>query len=151
MKKTILFLTFLGLIFAQVTGSVTDSDGNPIADANIVLGNGMGAASGDDGSFSFSTNLPVLMTVSAVGFEDLTLSVKENNVTIMLNSEPIALDPIDVLANASSITAGMYLRSVHPSAVATELELKQFDDTDVMRALGRIPGIYVQEEDGYGL
>ena len=45
----------------------------------------------------------------------------------------------------------MYLRSVHPSAVATELELKQFDDTDVMRALGRIPGIYVQEEDGYGL
>ena len=151
MKKTILFLTFLGLIFAQVTGSVTDSDGNPIADANIVLGNGMGAASGDDGSFSFSTNLPVLMTVSAVGFEDLTLSVKESNVTIMLNSEPIALDPIDVLANASSITAGMYLRSVHPSAVATELELKQFDDTDVMRALGRIPGVYVQEEDGYGL
>ena len=48
MKKTILFLTFFGLIFAQVTGSVTDSDGNPIADANIVLGNGMGAASGDD-------------------------------------------------------------------------------------------------------
>ena len=151
MKKTILFLTFFGLIFAQVTGSITDSDGNPIADANIVLDNGMGAASGDDGSFSFSTSLPAMMTVSAVGFEDLTLSVTESNVTIMLNSEPIALDPIDVLASASSITAGMYLRSVHPSAVATQLELQQFDDTDLMRVLGRIPGVYVQEEDGYGL
>jgi len=151
MRKTILFLAFFGLTFAQVTGSVTDSNGNPIADANIILDNGMGAATGEDGSFSFSTGLPVMMTVSAVGFEDLTLSAKESNVTIILNSEPIALDPIDVLASASSITAGMYLRSVHPSAVATELELKQFDDTDVMRVLGRIPGVYVQEEDGYGL
>ncbi|MEC7822169.1 MAG: TonB-dependent receptor, partial [Candidatus Neomarinimicrobiota bacterium] len=151
MRKTILFLAFFGLTFAQVTGSVTDSNGNPIAAANIILDNGMGAATGEDGSFSFSTGLPVMMTVSAVGFEDLTLSAKESNVTIILNSEPIALDPIDVLASASSITAGMYLRSVHPSAVATELELKQFDDTDVMRVLGRIPGVYVQEEDGYGL
>ena len=64
MKKTILFLTFFGLIFAQVTGSITDSDGNPIADANIVLDNGMGAASGDDGSFS-SCAAPSLLTRQA--------------------------------------------------------------------------------------
>ena len=144
MKKIIVFLTFLGLIFAQVTGSITDSSGNPVADANIVLDNGMGVASGEDGSFSFSTNLPVMLTVSAVGFEDLTISINESNVNLVLNNEVIALNPVDVLASASSITAGMYLRSVHPSAVANKLELQQFDDTDVMRVLGRIPGVYVQ-------
>ena len=48
MKKIIVFLTFLGLIFAQVTGSITDSSGNPVDDANIVLDNGIGVASGED-------------------------------------------------------------------------------------------------------
>ncbi|GIT65645.1 MAG: hypothetical protein Ct9H300mP24_0230 [Candidatus Neomarinimicrobiota bacterium] len=44
---------FLTLVIGQnqITGSVTDSNNNPIADANIILENGMGLVSKDDGSF----------------------------------------------------------------------------------------------------
>ena len=52
------------------------------------------------------------------------------------------------MANSASITSGMFLRSVYPSSVVSELELRQFDDTDIHRAIARVPGVYVQEEDG---
>ncbi|WP_028772090.1 TonB-dependent receptor family protein [Shewanella waksmanii] len=33
----------------------------------------------------------------------------------------------------------------------TEAELEQFKYTDIMRTLASVPGVYIQEEDGYGL
>ena len=154
MKRVVSILLFLTLVVGQnqITGSVTDSNNNPIADANIILENGMGLVSKDDGSFVLNVDeLPFLLTVSVVGYDDLTVWVKENNVSLKLNDSPILLDAVNVLANSASITSGMFLRSVYPSAVVSELELRQFDDTDIHRAIARIPGVYVQEEDGLGL
>jgi len=154
MKRVVLFLLFLTLIVGQnqITGSVTDSNNNPIADANIILENGMGLISGEDGSFVLNVDeLPFLLTVSVIGYDDLTVWVKENNVSLKLSDSPILLDAVNVLASSASITSGMFLRSVYPSAVVSELELRQFDDTDIHRAIARIPGVYVQEEDGLGL
>ena len=154
MKRVASILLFSTLIVAQnqITGSITDSNDNPIADANIMLENGMGLVSKDDGSFVLNVDeLPFLLTVSVVGYDDLTVWVKENNVSLKLSDSPILLDAVNVLANSASITSGMFLRSVYPSAVVSELELRQFDDTDIHRAIARVPGVYVQEEDGLGL
>ena len=69
MKRVVSFLLFLTLIVGQnqVIGLVTDSNNNPIADANIVLENGMGLISGEDGSFVLNVDeLPFLLTVSVI-------------------------------------------------------------------------------------
>ena len=153
MKNITILLGFFSLIFAQATvsGVVTDGNNNPVADANIVLLNGMGTTSGSDGSFVFTTTVPTTATFSAIGFADKSLLINSESVSVELSSKPVVLDAVDVLADAASITSGMFLRSVRPSSVVSESELKQFNHTDIHRVVSRIPGVYVQEEDGLGL
>ena len=153
MKNIAILLGFFSLIFAQATvsGVVTDGNNNPVADANIVLLNGMGTTSGSDGSFVFTTTVPTTATFSAIGFADKSLLINGESVSVELSSKPVVLDAVDVLADAASITSGMFLRSVRPSSVVSESELKQFNHTDIHRVVSRIPGVYVQEEDGLGL
>ena len=153
MKNITILLGFFSLIFAQTTvsGVVTDGNNNPVADANIVLLNGMGTTSGSDGSFVFTTTVPTTATFSAIGFADKSLLINGESVSVELSSKPVVLDAVDVLADAASITSGMFLRSVRPSSVVSESELKQFNHTDIHRVVSRIPGVYIQEEDGLGL
>jgi Fe(3+) dicitrate transport protein len=67
------------------------------------------------------------------------------------STKPIALDAVEVLAESKSITSGMFLRNAEPSDVVSKSELEQFNHTDIHRILGRIPGVYISEEDGLGL
>ena len=67
------------------------------------------------------------------------------------STKPIALDAVEVLAESKSITSGMYLRNAEPSDVVSKSELDQFRYTDIHRIVGRIPGVYISEEDGLGL
>ena len=152
-KNITILLGFFSLIFAQTTvsGVVTDENNNPVADANIILSNGKGTTSGSDGSFIFTAIVPTTAIFSAIGYADKNVSVNDESVSVELSSKPVALDAVDVLADAASITSGMFLRSVRPSSVVSESELKQFDHTDIHRVVSRIPGVYVQEEDGLGL
>ena len=80
--------------------------------------------------------------------------VLANNPNIVAESDstkPIALDAVEVLAESKSITAGMFLRNAEPSDVVSKSELDQFRYTDIHRIVGRIPGVYISEEDGLGL
>ena len=45
----------------------------------------------------------------------------------------------------------MFLRNAEPSDVVSKSELDQFRYTDIHRIVGRIPGVYISEEDGLGL
>ena len=77
-----------------------------------------------------------------------------NNPNIVAESDstkPIPLDAVEVLAESKSITSGMFLRNAEPSDVVSKSELDQFRYTDIHRILGRIPGVYISEEDGMGL
>ena len=153
MKHVTILIGFFSLVFAQTTisGVVTDINSNPVADANIVLSNGFGTTSDNDGSFAFTATVPTTATFSAIGFADKSVIVSGGGISVELSNKPVALDAIDVLADAASITSGMFLRSVRPSSVVSESELKQFNHTDIHRVVSRIPGVYVQEEDGLGL
>ena len=153
MKHVTILIGFFSLVFAQTTisGIVTDINSNPVADANIVLSNGFGTTSDNDGSFAFTATVPTTATFSAIGFADKSVTVSGGSVSVELSNKPVALDAIDVLVDAASITSGMFLRSVRPSSVVSESELRQFNHTDIHRVVSRIPGVYVQEEDGLGL
>ena len=81
----------------------------------------------------------------------LSMSYAQNIVAESDSTKPIALDAVEVLAQSKSITSGMFLRNAEPSDVVSKSELDQFRYTDIHRIVGRIPGVYISEEDGLGL
>ena len=82
---------------------------------------------------------------------NLVLANNPNVVAESDSTKPIALDAVEVLAESKSITSGMFLRNAEPSDVVSKSELDQFRYTDIHRIVGRIPGVYISEEDGLGL
>ena len=81
----------------------------------------------------------------------LNVTFAQNIVAESDSTKPIALDAVEVLAETKSITSGMFLRNAEPSDVVSKSELEQFNHTDIHKIVSRIPGVYVQEEDGLGL
>ena len=83
MKKIVLLLSGLLItssLFAQsVSGTVTDSDGNPLAGANVeVVGTGQGSSSDASGSYMITGVTPGVQNVKAsyIGHKTKTKSVE---------------------------------------------------------------------------
>ena len=81
----------------------------------------------------------------------INISYAQNVVAESDSTKPIALDAVEVLAESRSITTGLFLRDAAPSDIVSKTELEQFNHTDIHRIVGRIPGVYISEEDGLGL
>ena len=81
----------------------------------------------------------------------INISYAQNIVADSDSTKPIALDAVEVLAESKSITTGLFLRDAAPSDVVSRTELEQFNHTDIHRIIGRIPGVYISEEEGLGL
>ena len=131
------FSIFFGLMNAQssIEGSVTDSNGNPLAGANVVVdGTSVGAASGADGTYQI--NIPsgtvegqtVTLVTSYIGYKSQSANVDvplSGSVTMnfSLEVDAIGLQAISVTAlgfeanrdqqgsTSSSINAGDMTRS----------------------------------------
>jgi outer membrane receptor protein involved in Fe transport len=106
MYLLVLSLFFCGISFAQntTTGSVTQSNNQPIPGANIkVVGEKSGAVSDADGKFKLTTSakLPFTIEVSSVGHQTKKVSVTSNNqnVTIKLIDSETTLDEVVVSAS----------------------------------------------------
>ena len=104
MKKLLtliaVFASFTMWAQTQVSGTVTDADGQPLPGANIVLDGTTGAVSDFDGNFSLSTEQqpPFSLTVSSVGFESAKVEVTSatGSLTIQLSEGSTQLDEIVV-------------------------------------------------------
>ena len=107
MKKLLtliaVFASFTMWAQTQVSGTVTDAEGQPLPGANIVLDGTTGAVSDFDGNFSLSTDLqpPYTLTVSSVGFESTTVDVTSasGSLIIQLSEGSTQLDEIVVSAS----------------------------------------------------
>ena len=102
----ILSLFFCGISFAQntITGSVTDSNNQPIPGANIqVVGDKAGTVSDADGKFTLSSTkaLPFTIEVTSVGHESKRTSITSNNqnVSVKLASEETQLSEVVISAS----------------------------------------------------
>ena len=137
LRMIFVFSFFLGLMNAQssIEGSVTDSNGSPLAGANVVLdGTSVGAASGADGTYQI--NIPsgtvegqtVTLVTSYIGYKSQSANVDvptSGTVTMnfSLEVDAIGLQAISVTAlgfeanrdqqgsTSSSIDAGDMARS----------------------------------------
>lgn len=102
----ILSLFFCGITYAQttVTGSVTDSNGQPIPGANVkVSGESTGTVTDNTGNFTLTATQtpPFAIEVSSVGYGSKTAQVQSNNqkVSVSLSDQENKLDEIVVSAS----------------------------------------------------
>ncbi|WP_291100370.1 MULTISPECIES: TonB-dependent receptor domain-containing protein [unclassified Flavobacterium] len=102
----ILSLFFCSITFAQntISGSVTDSNNQPISGANIkVVGDSAGTVTDGDGKFTLSSSkkLPFTIDVTSVGYESKSVNVSSSNqkVSIKLTYEETKLNEIVVSAS----------------------------------------------------
>mgnify|MGYP000188438302 FL=1 len=164
MKKNLILITiFLSVSILSasevIMGYVINSASQePLSDVNVIVLNQEVGSSTDSYGY-FQIQLPqefseVFIEASAVGFSKVKkkLSRKDlkNTLDFELQSEVIELDPIMVIKNITRLDND-FLRPPGSIDLVSFSDLKRYNDTDVNRILARIPGVYVQEEDGFGL
>ena len=137
---------------------INKANQEPLSDVNVVVLNQEIGSSTDSYGF-FQIELPeelseVFIEATAVGFSKVKKKLFKkdfkSSLVFELQSEIIELDPIMVIRNISRLDND-FLRPPGSVDLVSFSDLKRYNDTDVNRILARIPGIYVQEEDGFGL
>ena len=137
LRSAFVFLSLLGTIYAQssIQGSVTDTNGDPLAGANVVIaGTSVGAATDADGIYEIDIpegtlqGQSVSLEVSYIGYQSQSVNVdvpQSGSVTqnFSMNIDAIGLQAISVTAlgfeanrdqqgsTSSSINSGDMTRS----------------------------------------
>lgn len=88
--------------FAQqinVSGTVTDAEGEPVIGASVIVkGSGAGTATDIDGKYSITSDSKGSFTVSYIGYETQTISVKgRTTIDVVLQQNPALLDEVVVI------------------------------------------------------
>lgn len=145
----LLFVFTCSIAIAQtkeVTGTVTDAEGTPIAGATVrVVGGNAGTATDADGKFNFTVlNSIRAVRVIAIGFQEQTVDLTGAPLTIVLTRTGEAVDAGDeVIVTAS----GLRTKRAEVGYAATTLKsenLTQTSPTNVTSALaGKVPGLQI--------
>jgi outer membrane receptor protein involved in Fe transport len=150
MKKLLTLITVFASISmwaqTQVSGTVTDAEGQPLPGANIVLDGSTGAVTDFDGNFSLSTDQqpPFSLIVSSVGFESASVEVTSasGSLTVQLSEGNTQLDEIVV-------SASRFAQRIFESPVTVEkFNVQQIAATpsaDFFSGLEEIRGIQVNK------
>ncbi|MEM1118214.1 MAG: TonB-dependent receptor [Bacteroidota bacterium] len=140
---------------ATLTGRITSADG-PVPGATVRAAD-RGTAADVEGRYELAVPAGAIeIVVTAVGFETarepVTLADGETRtLDVVLTATALSLGDVVVEA-ASSIVGPRGVRDVPGSVtVLGGQALARQRDTDLHRVLGTVPGVSVQEEDGYGL
>jgi len=145
---------------ASISGVVLDAGtGEALAGANITLqGTPIGTASADDGFFSIR-DLPFgeyRLHISHVGYsvEDVSIAFHDTEVSpivVRLSSRPIEL--AELLVEREMLVGREHGISQIPgsSHVISRATLQHHSYNDINRALRDVPGLNIQEEEGFGL
>ena len=108
MRMYLLFMTlfFCSISFAQntISGSVTDSNNQPVPSANIkIVGENSGTITNLEGFFTLQSSRkpPFVIEVTSVGYGSKKISISSNNqkVSVVLSDEETKLDEIVVSAS----------------------------------------------------
>ena len=134
MKKVVLLLTYLlitSFLFAQsISGTVTDSDGNPLAGANVeVVGTGQGSSSDASGSYMITgvASGKVSVKASYIGHKTQKKSVEVSAAGANLN---FALAMSAVAGEGVFVTG---TRAAGRTAMKSPTPIDGFDDMTLRR------------------
>ena len=143
---------------AALAGRVVDAEGAAVAGASVVVETtGRGVATGLDGRFEIAGLAPgaAVVAASRVGYapvrERVELAAGET-ATLELVLVEVTLDPGEVVVTARETLTGRGTLDLPGSGHYVGLRtLHQVGNGDVHRVLREVPGVTLQEEDGYGL
>jgi len=152
--KTALFALLMfvaNIVQAQntISGSVSDADnGEAIPGANvIVIGSNTGGATDFDGNFSFSTSsdFPLTIQISSIGFGtqtiELTSADQEINIELQLGQN------LDEIVISASRRPQKVLDSPQSVSIISSRDLENSANiTDPIRSLVNIPGVQLQQQ-----
>ena len=130
----------------QVSGTVTDANGQPVPGANVVIDNTTGTVTDFDGNFSLNTSKtpPFTLTVSSVGLETKSVSV-----TSAMQSLRITLGETTTQLDEIVVSASRMAERIFESPVTVEkFSLQQIARTpsaDYFNGLENIKGIQLNQ------
>ncbi len=139
----------------NVTGTINDSEGAPIAGATVVIEElSKGVTTNIDGVYNLSTNAKsgsYTLKVSYLGFEakEISVNLKQGEtVNVALQLEESSYDLDEVVVSGQSIVNQVREKAFNVSVV----DAKELHNTtlDLGHALDRVSGIRVRESGGVG-
>ncbi|WP_243834400.1 carboxypeptidase-like regulatory domain-containing protein [Maribacter caenipelagi] len=157
MKKII--FAVIGLLFSagsfaqtDISGTVTDSSGEPIPGANILItGSTWGTTSDFDGNFAFSTDLTgaQILRVSYIGFtsvdKPLTLDGTAQTVNVVLQEGGQLLDEVVLTASSTFRSQKQAPLSISSVKMKEITKLSANSQADILRS---VPGITAEGGGG---
>lgn len=150
-------------VSAQLTvqGTVHDRDTDePIISANVLLERtGRGAATDVEGHFRIENVAPgsYTLTLTAMGYEphEASIQVGEDNLELSFSliRAVVRMPALTVLSERMSLVggAGNLFRVPGSAAIISKRELERYNYGNIHQILRQVPGINIQEEDGFGL
>lgn len=144
---------------ASISGRVQDAGGQPLPGANIVVEESrLGTAAGPSGQFTIhgvdSGTQTLVVTSLGYSRERKQVQVPTSgtvDLTVVLTELPIEID--ELIVERLTMTGGSErLRRIPGSAhYLSPQQLERHGYDDVQRALRLVPGVNIQEEEGFGL
>lgn len=144
--------------YGSVEGSIKNQSGQSLIGADVFLeGIKMGASANAKGSFKID-KIPYgtyTLRVNSIGYETYLLSIEvlEPNQSINIQLKESLYELPEVIIERETMTGGsMFIKDIPGSAhYIGSKQLDKFSYNDINRLLRNIPGINLQEEEGFGL
>ena len=138
---------------AQVSVQVVDANGRGIPGVALVSPEGSGFVTDGSGGawLGPEVDLDGEWVLRCLGFVDRTLAGHTLADGRPIRLEEAVLDLPQALVEAVTLTGGRPMGIPGAVTVLSAKTLRRHGDVDVNRALRTVPGVYVQEEDGFGL
>jgi TonB-dependent starch-binding outer membrane protein SusC len=135
------------LAIPPVTGIVRGPDGQPIANANVVIkGTKKGTITTADGSFSIEANNEDVVIISSIGFADGQITVHNNSLGIVtMTLSESKLDEVQIIAYG---TTTKRLNTGNISSINADDIKTQPINNPLLALAGRTTGIVIEQTAG---